>query len=174
MGFWVPCRCPMGTNSNNMRGELLQDEIRLALAPSDCGCSRPIHYNIVAQIIFIRRVLRIDRVFLQHVSLPVVLPRERLCALPRIVAPRFGAVESAGFVMLVIDMSPQMCHCTKPPSAPWMLAWERPVVIPSVMIELMVRALHGAAHIADETARWPGRGATWRWHGRETRRWSWR
>lgn len=92
----------------------------------------------IAQIIFVGHVLRIDRVLLQHVPLPVVLPGEGFCALPGIIASWLGAVEFAGFRVLVVDVAFQMRDRAKASPTPFMLACARPFMVASVVAAMVV------------------------------------
>jgi hypothetical protein len=92
----------------------------------------------IAQIIFVGNVLWIDGVLLQHVPLPVILPGERLCALPRVIASGLGAVEFAGFRVFVVDVPFQMRYRAKASPAPFVLACARPFVIAFVVAAMVV------------------------------------
>lgn len=118
-------------------------------------------------MVLIGYVLRVNHVFLQHMPLPVVFPWEGFRAMPRIVAPGLGAVKFSGLVMLVVDVSLQVCDGTKAQIAPRLVACERPVVIAFVVIELVVRVLHGATIWADPTSGRPSWRPPW---GRPWRR----
>lgn len=83
-------------------------------------------------------ILWVDGVFLQHVSLPVVLPRKRFRALPRIVAPGLGAIETARLLVLVIDMTFEMCDGAKAQLTPCKGARPRPLMIPFVVAAVTV------------------------------------
>jgi hypothetical protein len=141
---------------------------RLALTLRLGGSSCLAHRNI-AQIVLVGHVLGVDGVLLEHVPLPVVLPGEGFCALPRVVTPGLGAVKLARLVVLVVVVPLQMRDCAEASLAAWLLAGPRAVMVSTVMtaimlalclvarktlylLELVERALYGAANIADEPA----------------------
>lgn len=113
--------------------------------PVDLGHVGLVVHPEFAQIILVGHVLWIDGVLLQHVPLPVILPGEGFRALPRIVASGLGAVEFAGFRVLVIDVPFQMRDRAEASPAPFVLACARPFMIASVVVELMKRVLDDAA-----------------------------
>jgi hypothetical protein len=133
----------------------------------------------VGQHLLVGLVLRVDVMLVHHVALPVVLPGERLAALPRVRAVRLGAVELARLDVLVVDVPVEVRYRAEAPPTSRVRAFIGPVVIPTVvasivckrlrreigsrrwnrlnLLELVIRALHNPAHVADEPARRPSR-----------------
>jgi hypothetical protein len=105
--------------------------------PVDFDHAGLVHRGI-AQIIFVGYVMWVDGVLLQHMPLPVILPGEGLCALPRVIATGLGAVEFAGFGVLVVDVPFQMRYRAKASSAPFVLTGARPFVIALVVAATIV------------------------------------
>ena len=77
-----------------------------------------------------RRILVVD---VDHVSPPVVLPRERLPSKLGVCACRLGAVEGLGLLVLVVNVAFQMCLGTKPLAAARMCAFVWPFVVASMV-----------------------------------------
>lgn len=74
-------------------------------------------------------------------SSPVILPRERLSALPRVWTAQLGTVKFPSLLVLVVDMSIQMCLGAKFLPAAWMSAFVGSLVVSPVMTKICQRVI---------------------------------
>lgn len=83
-----------------------------------------------------------------HVPPPVVLPGETLAAGSGIGAPWLEAVELAGLLMFVVDVTVEVRLGTESLVAVTMGALMRPIMIPPVMIQLVYLIKRALALVA--------------------------